>query len=533
MPRRQFNQESFEGSVLTLLSLSQMYSVLGMQLAAKYYSLAAAHLVIHSNDQSLFKFFPQAFALGANADFRQGAWINFLDLFDLAIWTHTEMDVDVFDLEQNELLRKTIFDLGSVIYVTDKIFPELSHHIESRVNRWPDLQEMLALFVPEIEIILASKSINDVWQFLDGRVRGVPFNDVGGKRTIFWKALGIEWELEFQNDFLTNSVAEQVAAVIQIVLVDMAEEDFHLIPGKVKIEFEVAEIEKIQLESGFLGEKLIWKVKQPSLSEGNKNQVPVRNSEIVSLAYSILADFSLLSKDEQRGIIETHMKNGLMSKTLFIQPYEKIYRGLLSGDVFNLSDRQSLQNPNQSRRIEFYESKFLQRKGGVSAKYDEEKTREHIQNRYTNCIKPIRLTLARLVKIEAFQKNVRTLKNEGWKDWHLLRALSDIVTNSKANHFVNQQFSGYSEEIRVREFGRINQKLVWQEEAGSYIEIPIEEFSIEKIRSRLLLGSLSSLHSYGLVCNSPIPDIQNIHELLVKRFRYLEDDVEHPDIFPF
>jgi hypothetical protein len=299
-----FNQESFEGVVLSLLSLSQFYSVLGMQLAAKYQALAAAHLAIHSDDHSLLKYFPQSFALGANADLKQGAWINFLDLFDLAIWTHTEMDVDVFDLEQNELLRKTIFDLGLVIYVTEKIFPELSYHIESRMNRWPDIQEMLTLFVPEVENALTSNSINDIWEFLDGRILGIPFNDVGGKRVIFWKALGIEWELEFKNDFLTNSVAEQVAAVIQIVLVDLAEEDFHLIPGQVKIEFEVAEIERIQLESGFIGEKLIWKVKQPPLKEEYENQAAIRNSEIVSLACSILADFSLLSKDEQSGIIK-------------------------------------------------------------------------------------------------------------------------------------------------------------------------------------------------------------------------------------
>lgn len=526
-----FNQESFEGAALTLLSLTQMYSVLGMQLAAKYQALAAAHLVIHSDDHSLLKYLPQAFALGANADFRQGAWINFLDLFDLAIWTHTEMDVDVFDLEQNELLRKTISDLGSVIYVTDKIFPEISHHIESRLNRWPDIQDMLTLFVPEIENALVSNSINDVWKFLDGRVRGIPFNDVGGKRIIFWKALGIEWELEFQNDFLTNSVAEQVAAVIQIVLVDLAEVDFHLIPGQVKIEFEVAEVEKIQLESGFLGEKIIWKVKQPPLKEKHENQAAIRNSEIVSLACSILADFSLLSKDEQSGIIKTHMKNGLMSKTLFIQPYEKIYGSLLSEDVFNLSNRQNLQNPNQTRQIEFYESKYLQRKTGISPKYDGEKTKEHIDNRYTNCVKSIRMTLEGLVKIDAFQETIRTLKSEGWKDWHLLRALSDIVTNFKANHIINQQFPNHPKEILVREFDRITHELVWQEETESYVEIPLDEFSIEKIRFTLFFGSVSSLRSYGLVCNSPIPDVQNIYELLVKRFRYLEDDVEHLNIF--
>ena len=142
------------------------------------------------------------------------------------------------------------------------------------------------------------------------------------------------------------------------------------------------------------------------------------------------------------------------------------------------------------------------------------------------------MTLERLVKIDAFKETIKTLKSEGWKEWHLLRALSDIVTNFKANHIVNQQFPIHPKEILVREFDRITHELVWQEEAGSYVEIPIEEFSIEKIRSRLFYGTLSSLRSYGLVCNSPVPDIQNIYELLVNRFRYLEDDVQHQNIFP-
>jgi|GEM_PF-5087209 len=56
-----YNQESIEGFVLALLNISQLYSAVNMNLAAKYYALAASWACIHNGSRYLLKRIADAF----------------------------------------------------------------------------------------------------------------------------------------------------------------------------------------------------------------------------------------------------------------------------------------------------------------------------------------------------------------------------------------------------------------------------------------------------------------------------------------
>lgn len=50
-----------------------------------------------------------------------------------------------------------------------------------------------------------------------------------------------------------------------------------------------------------------------------------------------------------------------------------------------------------------------------------------IKNRYRNCIPAILLTLKRIVPSEEFQNLKNLLRLKGWKDWHILLAIDNLV----------------------------------------------------------------------------------------------------------
>lgn len=68
-----------------------------------------------------------------------------------------------------------------------------------------------------------------------------PLKDIGHKRIVNFAALGSRWEVSFNNDFITNSIAEEFISILQILLCEVAlsDIDFHLTKGNVKIEIEI------------------------------------------------------------------------------------------------------------------------------------------------------------------------------------------------------------------------------------------------------------------------------------------------------
>jgi hypothetical protein len=61
--------------------------------------------------------------------------------------------------------------------------------------------------------------------------------------------------------------------------------------------------------------------------------------------------------------------------------------------------------------------------------------------------------------------------------------------------------------------------------------VPLEEFTIEEMRTALELSQVSTLRSLGLHVWQLTPNFRRIDKLL-SRFRYWDDDVPHEDFFP-
>ncbi len=68
-------QESIEGHVLSLMNISQLYSSIDLNFAAKYYALAGVWVSINNGEKDLLKRIGDSLSLVFHADFKQGSWL--------------------------------------------------------------------------------------------------------------------------------------------------------------------------------------------------------------------------------------------------------------------------------------------------------------------------------------------------------------------------------------------------------------------------------------------------------------------------
>jgi hypothetical protein len=143
--------ETREGYILALINIAEVYSALGMHMAAKYYGLCGVWASFHFGDYTALKRISDSYAMVFYADFKQGAWMSALDDFEQYIKSRLEFTPKALDLENDSLLRKTLLDLSCVLAASPTLHPDLSVFIEYQKKNlgWlftDHLKEMVDVF---------------------------------------------------------------------------------------------------------------------------------------------------------------------------------------------------------------------------------------------------------------------------------------------------------------------------------------------------------------------------------------------------
>jgi hypothetical protein len=79
-----FAAETLEGSLLSMLFISQCYRELGLASAAKYYAMAVASLSLNVEEPDVKSYTSRALFLAAEYSYLQGFWSEFLTLVDMS-----------------------------------------------------------------------------------------------------------------------------------------------------------------------------------------------------------------------------------------------------------------------------------------------------------------------------------------------------------------------------------------------------------------------------------------------------------------
>lgn len=523
------NEATYEGFILAVMGISQLYSAIGMNLAAKYYSLSAIWFCFQKEDSQLYKHISDSYALLLHCDFKQGSWMSYLQTFENYISARNEFDPSDFDPETDELFRKTLVECSFILGLTPILTNQLSGFIDFEKSKMGQLYtDFLKEMVDYVEKQQSTIGLNEL---IARKLENPPINDIGQKRTLSWKAFGSVWNIEFENDFLTNSVGEEFASLIQIIQTEIAlrDVDFHLTKSIIKIIIELVENPKgpEQLPSN---SEYHWKVFLPVLNSKEPSEKNMHYAAITASFQMILNELSLLPHNDFQANFHSLFKEGLGNRALTINAYQRAYRDLVSEDKF----KESMRNKFESEmvNIKHHESVTLASKKNDSPLYNHDESIDNIKGRYENCTGVINLTLERLKKSDQFNAELIRLKDEGWLDWQIVLALYNNIVDLKAKNLLAQNGKTYSnDEEWLEDFQKTFHEIRFKNEKETYVEIPINELIGKNLELQLKQISAHVLKSFGLEDKSRFPNFEALKSFLNERFRFQEDDVE--EMSPF
>jgi hypothetical protein len=490
-----FTSETLRGSLYSLLLISKCYENLKLTYAAKYYAAAAVYLIHINADDDLDDLLPQAFFRLAACCYSSGEWAMFVTVMHFALLAHINFDDSPLSLEKHEELSSLLSISCILRAITERYSPDLSSLIEDKISAWPMDQELsgeLSELTQNKEGYWQRCSLEEFWNKSQEDLCGRPFCDLGSVRKIEWKALGIDWLVEFSNKHPETAIAEELVSMLQIIQADLVTHELALLPTRVKIMCEVADCVNVEVDELPDNKIMTWKIAFPRGYANHLSNSEDAERSIFSLASAILNTCSVLAAERFLKNIRMASKDGLFSKTFFVRPYTECYFQIMPETEFNAINRDLYQPLNSEQDFQIYEHKELCWRDDPGPGYSRGLAEKFLNNRYKESVKSIRLTLPRLLNSTEFKTKIKKLKEEGYLDWQILLLLMNIVLNYRMNIL-----GGSTSD--VKEYMRLSKSLIDKEEDDSSILVPVEAFTEEVIQMQKDIFAPTVSKTWGLI----------------------------------
>lgn len=213
--------DTVEHSVEMSMCISDLYSRIGLPLAAKQYALSAATLAQSATDPAVTHFIPLAFMQASLCDYRSGMWLSSAGLAKAALEAHSSLSEAPGNPDRHPYLMELVESQLHIYAVARSSLPLCFSLVQPIIaslfgGEWADELEKTAVTVPGA---------------MKHEARMI-FADAGSDRTYRWKALGREWEVSCSNDRPSVLATERFVAMLQIVLCEMAGYDPYFPPGR-------------------------------------------------------------------------------------------------------------------------------------------------------------------------------------------------------------------------------------------------------------------------------------------------------------
>lgn len=517
-----FRDESLHGCCLSLLMLSQWYLQLGLTFAGKYYAFASVQLAFQSPHDSLKRFLPRGIVAASDCAYQQGCWFDFMTLVEVGMFSRTFVSSTYRGSGSDNDFQRALYHCIMIELAAERFDKGIAAVVRSRRTKW-GIEEWFNELVPEARVIWSQLNDEEYWCRLQ-ELSARPFSDTGQRRVVNWHQLGLLWSIEWDNTYASTVKAEQFIALLQILLSVMSTTDFCLPQSDVIIEFcLVDDIVKPVAQIMPSNKSRHWQVKWPSaVVLDNPQDIFTPMHEALAVATTIIFDLSFLPRASFANSVDQLFKDGLETKVCFVRSFESLYRALVPESSFDTETRRSAMPIKAGQKFSAAQHSELVPKFGLGPGYTKAGSEENIVRRYDRCHPLVKFTLERLNRTKQFRDTVRQLRTDGWRDWHILLALTNAVMNYKARRL---SFDS------VREFQNIHARIAEEIETSSSPEIPLSEVTIERLRMSLEMSAWATLKSYGLECHQPTPDIPATMAFLAQRYNYWSDDVAHVPLF--
>jgi len=518
-----FAEETLHESLLAMIFIAKCYAELNLTFAGKYYALAAAFIALNSSDENLKKLVSKALIVAADCDYDQGAWSSFLELVEIGLRTQLMFSHTLDDKNFEKEFEKILFHLTSLLVITERFDEALFEFCKGRISKL-QIDDWINETLRIGRNVWARSNDDELWMKIEEQLYGRPFGDLGTKREVIWKQLGITWNVTWNNDYQTSSLAEQFIAILQIILTELAITDLCLLQMNVEIDIEREDISEILLESIPSNSGRKWKIIFPFSTTEAFSEVNRLQTEMLATASTVLSEISLLPINKFLEVINECFSEGLSMKAFVANSYDVIYRKFVSEEFFNSFNRSDKTVPESNREFLVKEHEELKWFDKLGPGYDEDTINEFLENRYERSFIPIKFTLKQLVKDSDFIEIVEKLRADGWKDWHILLSLANITVNYRVREF-------HEISISQQIHNELFKEMLSRPESERSTPIPHSEFTETKIRQMQKINMIATLVNFGLECRQEIPDLESINDFLKSRYNYWDDDIEHDDPF--
>lgn len=510
--------ETVRGSLLAMLMISRIYAELRLPAAAKAYALAAAYVAWSQQDDELSDLISRSLIEAASADFLAGSWCGAIELYDLALkslhsFAASDMDSAERSEVQDALLKFTYITSCALDF--DPALAEVVRAVTSQLG----LDEAID------EIVASGSPSREPWgSFALGDLAGPPFSDLGSDCRLRFAALGIQWSLESNSDAKSIRMCERFAAAVQVVMAALAKEDLCLLPTEINVRIEERRGAKSTLtESMPSNDGRKWIVRLSPVVRQADVDVNRLERELLTALTIVLRECSLLPDEEFTATLERAFEQGLMHKLFPARPYDEL-AAMFAADTEPELKRDQHFAPWSGGSEGRSAHEELSWQEGPGPTFSREKADELLQGRYELLLASLRRTVRKLRGSSGFLSIVARLRAEGWLDWHILLAVSNI----RMTELNRAKLKWPIAELDMEEMIRKSK----EQERDDAKLVPPHRFSYRAMHDARRTALLSLVRLWDLEPHQSTPDFPAIERLLAARYGYWDEDVDHLDPFP-
>ncbi len=512
--------DTLRGSLEAMLAIARIYRDLRLPLAAKAHALAVAMVAVTSGDDDLADLAPVGILMAADADFASGAWCGSTELIEMGLAAQYSLGGNKPESE-SEALETATSKLTLISAFAGELDPELAESIRQVTNRL-GIQDIIDEAIGEA----GSPAKVDWGSLLPGVLTSRPFSDLGATRCIRFSALGTDWTVECKNDVGTARAAERFAAAAQVMLAELAREDLCLLPTRITVRIRRGATATQGLEDALQAlpsnDGRLWEARVMRVAEGHSDPGEV-DKELVGILTHILLEVSLLPAADFLEAIERSFQRGLVHKLSPARPYDEL-AAMFWDDQAQGIPRGIFETRWDCLGGTFDPHSDLRWQDGPGPTFSSAKAEELIRSRYDIFASSLRVTVRTLRPSFVFSQTVKVLRREGWLDWHLLVAVSNIVRDYR--HPISAR------ELREPDAHERLFRISREPEDDRQPRVPVRMFTREKMKDTRELAMLSLLAHWELERHQQTPDFPAVERFLATRYGYWHDDVDHEDPFP-
>ncbi|MFJ8107807.1 hypothetical protein [Streptomyces sp. NPDC096132] len=504
-----------------LLMAGRLYSLLHLPLAAKQCALAVCVAAGSSQNPTLAPFIAQGLLRASDCDYQAGNLLTSAALSEYAITAQGQYVDDPWNEEEHDDFQAVVVDSGMALLAARQIRPHLVPVLADVHTR----TGLDALIDAQLEDVDAPARNEAEWMQMAMRSGcGRLFADEGPRRVYHWAAGGPTWQAECENTRHAVLACERFVAAAQILIAELVLLDPLLQPAHIHIDVQLdaRAPEPEQLPDNHVSR---WRVYLAPWNEETDAHDGEYLADLAAPLMAILMAESLLPQEQFMQRVQTAFERGLNHKLIAGRAYDELADLLPDDHYRQLSSLRPTRLENVPPfRAAAHPALDLPHTPGPG--YDEASAIEAVRHRY-EAFPIVRYTMKRLTASTSFRATAFTLRDDGWRDWHLLTAVLNIVINYRLSLELTTDPAANPQDV-IHRAAALRRPETEDDPAP-----PDDAFTPVALKQALATSTLSTLQSLGLESHRQTPNFPALMELLGARYAYWTLDVPHEDVLAF